>query len=450
MVRYFKGILVLFLLVLANIGASQDRVKIDGVMVVIGKRAILESDIQKQLMQYKMQNPQQGYRDDLYCVILEQLMYQKLLSHQAIQDSIEVKDSQVQDAVKRRFDMLVSRVGSEKKLEDLYKKSIDDIKDEMRDVIGNQLLAEQMQQKIISKVDITPYEVKSFFEAIPKGDLPRVDTQVRLSQIVVYPKFDKKTRQEIVDRLNSIKQEIMDGGSFKAKAVLYSEDLGSARKGGEYKNVKRGQFVKPFEAVAFNLDEGEISEPFETQFGYHIVQLQKRKGDELDLRHILIKHRVSDKSLREARAYMDSIRAMIVSQDLTFKQAVVEFSQDEVGRYNDGVVLNEKTKDALIELSSMDRDMFSAIEKLDVGDVSEPTYRETRDKKMYVIYRVEDKVDSHTVDYVRDYSKVKALAKNRKQEEISSKWMEGKIKETYIRLNGEVQQCEFKQNWSGK
>ncbi len=445
--RYIQNIFVAFILSLVNMGIAQDKLKVDGVVAVVGKSAIFKSDIQKQVIQYKMQNPQQEYQGDLYCIMLEQLMYGKLLSHQAIEDSIEVKETQIQDAVKRRFEMLVSRIGSIKKLEEFYKKSREDIKDQMYDVIGNQLLSEQMQQKIISKVDVTPYEVKSFFESIPKDKLPQVGTQVKLSQIVIYPKMDKKTKQETIEKLNSIRQDILDGSSFKTKAVLYSQDPGSSRKGGEYKGVKRGQFVKPFEAIAFNLDEGEISEPFETQFGYHIVQLQKRKGDELDLRHILIKHKVSEESLQEAKAYIDSIRAIVVSKYLTFKQAVKEFSQDETSKINDGIVVDERTKEILLELSSMESNISSAIGELEIGQVSEPIYRETRDKKMYVIYMVKDKIDAHTIDYVKDYSKVKTLAIRKKQEKTSSKWMKDKIKETYIRLTDEVKQCKFKQDW---
>lgn len=419
---------------------------IDGVVSVVGKNVILKSDIEKGIMQYKSQGI--AISDNIECTVLEELMVEKLLVHQAIVDSVEITADEVNSSVDQRIQMLISRIGSVKKLEEFYNKSQDELKDEMYDILKDQLMAQRMQQQIIADADVTPEEVRTFFESIPKDKLPQFETEVVLSHVLKKPVFSDETKQETIDKLNVVRADIENGSSFKMKAILYSEDPGSSGKGGAYYGVRKGQFVKPFEEVAFNLQEGEVSEPFLTEFGYHIVQLIKRKGEELDLRHILIRPVIKTADLEETESLLDSIRSKVVNEKITFSEAAKEFSDDETTRFNDGVMINPKTQEGHFELSDLPREIYYKVDAMKVGDISDLIYvkKENGDIE-YSIVKLLERIPPHVADFSKDYQKIKQMALAQKRNKLSQDWIKQHISDAYIKISDDYKGCEFKNNW---
>ena len=315
-------------------------VQVDGVVAQVGKEIILNSDIamQKEALAREGQT-----LDD--CQMLRELMLEKLLIHHAAIDSVIIADEEVDENIDRRIDQLVSQIGTERRLEEYYKKTILEIKEEMRPLMKNQMTAQRMQMTITETIEVTPKEVEDAVALIPADSLPLIGTEVELAQIIIEPRVSKQAEQDAIDRLNQLRERILGGSSFATMAILYSEDPGSNRNGGEYKGIKRGVFVKEFEAIAFNLRPGEVSMPFRTEYGYHIVQLQTKRGEELDLRHILIKPKVEQADLDRAKTTLDSLRAAILAGSITFEDAAETFSADEESKLNGGVMMNPMTTD---------------------------------------------------------------------------------------------------------
>ncbi|MFZ9190753.1 MAG: peptidylprolyl isomerase, partial [Schleiferiaceae bacterium] len=286
----------------------------DGVVAVVGNELILQSDVS--IMRETLKREGQ---DRSECEVLEELILEKLLIHHAAIDSVVVPDGEIDDNISRRIEQLVAQIGSERKLTEYYKKSIIEIKEEMRPLMKNQLTAQRMQGTITENVKVTPVEVEQEIRKLPLDSLPLIGTEVELAQIILNPKESEKAEKEAMDRLEQLRTRILNGSSFATMAILYSEDPGSNRNGGEYKGIKRGQFVKEFDAVSYNLAVGEISKPFRTEFGYHIVQLQAKRGEELDLRHILVKPKLEQKDLDAAQERLDSIRNAVLAGTLSFE-----------------------------------------------------------------------------------------------------------------------------------
>jgi len=440
-------IILVFAIFMANFSMAQENKVVDGIAAVVGKSVILNSDIDKGIMQYRAQGV--SISEGMDCQIFEDLMVEKLLVHQAVVDSVEISNDEVTRSVEQRLQMLISRVGSIEKLEKFYNKTEEELRDEMFDILKDQMLAQRMQQQIIADVDVTPEEVRIFFDNIPKDELPQFGTEVVLAHIVKKPIFSKETKDATIAKLNEIRTDILENGSsFKTKAILYSEDPGSSAKGGAYYGVKKGQFVKPFEEVAFNLQEGEISEPFETEFGFHIVQLIKRKGEQLDLRHILIKPIISQEDLQETQATLDSIRSKIINGDITFSAAAKEFSDDETTKFNDGMMINPRTQEGHFELNQLDKDIYFKVEGMEVGDISDVIYKETeRGEKEFSIVTLLERIAPHQADFSQDYQKIKQMALAEKKSKVSDEWIKNHVSEAYIRIGKKYNKCEFKNPW---
>jgi len=442
-----KSLTLILGLIISTISIAQEKQIVDGIAAVIGKNVILNSDIQKGIMQYKAQGV--SIDEGMECQIFEDLMVEKLLIHQAVIDSVEVSDDEVLGSVDQRLQMLVGRVGSMKELEKFYNKTEDELRDEMFDILKDQLLAQRMQQQIIKDVDVTPEEVRTYFNNIPKEELPQFGTEVVMAHIVKRPILSKETKDATIAKLDKIKTDILENGSsFKTKAILYSEDPGSSSKGGAYYGVRKGQFVKPFEEAAFNLQEGEISEPVETEFGFHLIQLLKRKGEELDLRHILVKPIINPEDLEETQMTLDSIKSKIIQGDITFSEAAKEFSDDETTKFNDGMMINPRTQEGHFELNHLDRDIYFKVEGMKVGDVSDVVYKETeKGEREFSIIKLLKRVEPHTADFSKDYQKIKQMALAEKKNKISEEWVKAHLIEAYIRINDNFDKCDFKNSW---
>ncbi|CAC9975123.1 MULTISPECIES: peptidylprolyl isomerase [Flavobacterium] len=424
--------------------------KIDGIIATVGDYIVLDSDIDKGYLEIASQGG--NTKDITRCQMLGKLLEDKLYAHQAIQDSIIVSDAEVRGMMEERLNYMIQQVGDINKVVEYYKKSsVEEFKTYFADILKEQKLASEMRDKIVKDVEITPEEVRNFFKKIPKDELPTFGAEMEVAQIVTEPKVSNEDKQKVKDRLNAIRQDVLEGSSFATKAVLYSQDPGSAPNGGYYKMTRKTPFVKEFKDVAFSLQEGEISQPFETTFGFHIIMVDKIKGQEVELRHILIAPVVSESALKEAKERAANIREKIVSKQITFAEAARTESDEKETRANGGTLINPNTQDTRFELTKMDPTLYGQVSNLKDDEVSQPLLNtDDKGKKTYKLITVTNRIDEHTADYAKDYTKIKELALKEKQINAIAKWFDTKIKDTYIKIIGEYRDCTFANNWLKK
>lgn len=437
----------------AKAGNSQGgRTKVDGVAAVVGNFVILESDIDKTLIDLKNQGIIAS--DVSRCQLLGKLLEDKLYAHQAIQDSIDVKDADVNGMVEQQLANIIEQLGSEKKAIDFYQKNtIEELRQELFEIDRGQKLSQEMQNKIIDPIEVTPDEVRQFFNKIPKDERPVFGAEVEISQIVVKPLVDAKQTQAVIDRLNTIRRDVLESGSsFASKAILYSQDPGSRSKGGLYVINKKTGFAKEFKDVAFTLQEGEISEPFETEFGWHIIQLDKIRGQDRELRHILLIPEVSQKDVEDAKVKIDSIRSKIVKNEISFSDAAKLYSDEKETKANGGKLFNPQNMETRLEITRLDPTVYERVVNLKNDEVSAPFIEEEprTERKSYKIIMVTNRYDEHVADFVKDYSRIKELALREKQINAIGKWTEEKIKDNYISIGADYKDCEFAANWLKK
>ncbi|HBB80466.1 MAG TPA: peptidylprolyl isomerase [Cryomorphaceae bacterium] len=413
---------------------------VDGVVAVVGGDIILKSDIDEQ---YDVFNRQNFGENISYCGVFEELLFQKLLIHHAEIDSVTVGEDEVESNMDRRIEQLIQQMGDQKKLEEFYGKSVVEIKEEMRILIREQLTAQRMQMTVVEGIEVTPSEVREFYERLPEDSIPLINAEVELRQIVKYPEISKEAQQEVIDKLIGLKDRIENGTSFSSMAILYSEDPGSNKKGGEYKAIQRGVFVKEFEAIAFNLKKGQISDPFKTEFGYHIVQLLEKRGEELDLRHILIKPKLTQDNLQEAKAYLDSILVGISSGDMTFDEAAMKYSEDEQTKFNGGQMSNFESGNNKFEVSQLDRGLFSVINEMSEDEISAPNFYQSQDQReAFRIVRVDAKYAPHKANLDLDFTRIKGFALQEKQGRLVQEWKDEKLLETFVKVNSGYYPCD--------
>jgi len=433
----------------AKVSATMHR-KVDGIIATVGDYMVLDSDIDKSFLEMTSQG--NSVKDITRCQMLGKLLEDKLYAHQAIQDSIVVSDDEVKGKLEEQLSYMVQQLGSMDKVIKYFKKNNEeDFRTDLFEIIKMNKLTSEMQKKIVDAVEITPEEVRNFYKKIPTNELPVFGAEMEVAQIVIQPKVTDAEKQKVIDRLKEFKKEVQDGASFATKAVLYSDDKGSSATGGFYKMNRKTPFVKEFKDVAFSLGEGEISEPFETTFGYHIIYVEKIRGQEIDLRHILLTPTVSDQALKDAKERALTIKKKIDSKEVTFAEAARTESDEKETRTNGGVLVNPKTQDTHFELTKMDPALYSQVSNLKDNEVSQPILDvEQSGRKKYKLVTVTNRINEHTADYAKDYIKIKDLALKEKQINAIAKWSEEKIKETYIKINGEYRNCEFTNNWLKK
>jgi peptidyl-prolyl cis-trans isomerase SurA len=454
-----KPFYFLFFLIFSfsSILAQQDNLfekfKIDGVAAVVGDFIILDSDIDKTLIDLQSQGV--SVEDFTRCSLLGKLMEDKLYAHHAEQDSLEIDSQQIYSYVDQTIDYFVNQLGNMEKVLDFYKKKDEQtFRQELYEINRINQLSERMQTTIIDEIEITPEEVKSFFENIPRYDLPIFGAELEISQIVVKPKVSQEDKDKIIQRLESIKNDVVvNGSSFATKAILYSQDPGSRSTGGKitlYRN-RKNQIVKEFVDVSYRLQEGEVSDPFETDFGWHIVKVDKVRGQELDVRHILLRPEVSNEALMEAKKQIDLIRKRIVDDELTFQEAARSFSDEKTTKNNGGVLINPTTGDTRFELTKIDPVLYNQIQRLKDNEVSSPLLeKDNIGTSTYKIIKVTNRFDEHVADYSKDFLKIKELALKEKQLKTIQKWMNDKITETYISVNRDSRECNFANKWLKK
>lgn len=418
---------------------------VDGVVAIVGSDIILKSEVDEQYDMMRRQN----FGEELgECAVFEELLFQKLLIHHAAIDSVTVGEDEVESNMDRRIQQLIAQMGDQKKLEEFYEKSVVEIKEDMRTLIRDQLTAQRMQMTVVDGIEVTPSEVREFYENLPEDSIPLINEEVELSQIVKYPEISPEAEQEVIDKLQSLKERIENGTSFSSMAILYSEDPGSNKNGGEYKAIQRGVFVKEFEAVAFNLKRGEISDPFKTEFGYHIVQLLEKRGEELDLRHILIKPKLTQENLKEAKNLLDSIAVAITSGEITFEEAAKKYSEDEQTKFNGGQMSNFQSGNNRFEVSTLDRGLFAVVNKMEQGQISETGYFQSQDQReAFRIVRLDKKFDPHKANLDIDFTRIKGFALQEKQSRIVEEWKEEKLVETFVKINAGYFSCDSELNY---
>lgn len=426
------------------------RQKVDGIIATVGDYTILDSDIDKAFLE--IEGSGGSIKDITRCQMLGKLLEDKLYAHQAIQDSIVVKDEEVKEKMNQQIDYMVEQLKSMDNVVKYFKKNNEDeFKTELFEVLKQQKLASEMQKKIIDPIQITPEETRNFFKKIPENERPMIGTELEIAQIVITPKVSQVEKQAVIDRLKEIKKQVQEGASFTTKAVLYTEDPGSRSSGGFYKINKKTPFVKEFKDVAYSLQEGEISEPFETEFGFHIIYLEKIKGQDLELRHILMTPKVTADALKEAKDKIELIKKRIQDKEITFAEAARTMSDEKETRANGGTLVNPRTQDSRFELTNMDPEIYSQVSNMKSGDISNVILDEDpKAGKRYKIIMVTNKIEEHVADFSKDYIKIKELALKEKQIDAIAKWSDKKIKETYIKINGEYKDCTFSNNWLKK
>lgn len=425
-------------------------IKVDGVAAVVGDFIILESDIPKARLELEAG----GYatKDITDCELLGKALENKLYEHHAIQDSIQVSNAEVLREVDYTINQfLLQTNGSMERLLAFYKKDDEQsFRDEMFQIMKSNKLSGLMQAKIVDEVEITPEEVRVFFNNIPESERPLYGTELKVAQIVSEPKVAEEEKQRVIEQLSQFKADIIENGaSFSSKAVLYSDDPGSASKGGKYTmNRSERQWAKEFRQVAFSLQEGEISDPFETPFGFHIIYVEKIRGQDYDIRHILLIPKVSDEAIKEARERLEKVRESIVAGEISFADAAREASDEQETRGDGGQLINPKTQDYKFDLTKMEPEMYSQIQNLEDGEVSLiQTETDRTGNVKFKILMVTDRINEHEADYARDYIKIRESALNAKKIEAIEKWQDEKIMDTYVKVGENYKDCKFSGNW---
>ena len=446
-----KILSVLALLLLTTpLWAQSERKKVDGVAAVVGDYLILESDIDKAYIDLKQQEV--DTKNITRCQMLGKLMEDKLYANQAVQDSVKLTDAEVREQVNQRIEYLTAQLGGDiKKLLEFYKKDDEQsMREELFTLFKVNTLAQRMRQQIVKDVEVTPEEVRNFFNAIPADERPHFGTELEIAQIVVNPVAPPSAVQKVIDLLNDIKKDVEENGmSFATKAILYSQDRAT---GGQLLTFNRNSaFDKAFKDVAFTLREGEISKPFESSFGWHIIQMDKIRGKEVSVRHILIMPDIPQEALDEAKEKIAKIRDRIVNKELTFDEAARNFSDEKETRNDGGQLINPEDLSSRFELTRIEPSLYARISDLKDDEVSVPFLDEDRTgKKSYRIYKITNRIEEHQADFTKDYVKIQDLALKEKQLKAIAKWMKEHIEKTYIAINGEYRNCKFENNWLKK
>lgn len=426
---------------------------VNKVVAQVGDNIILLSDIENQ----KLQAVQAGVETtrDMECAILEELMMGELLVNQAKLDSLIISDEQVDAEMENRLRIIESKMGSRQKLEEFYGKTITQIKEEFRDQIKDKLLAQEMERKIVTDVTVTPKEVAEFFKLLPKDSIPYINMKLSFQQIVNYPSITKADKLRAFNELKDIRESIVIGGkSFETQARINSDDPGSAPLGGKIE-ASRGMMVPQFEAAVFQLKVGEISETIETTYGYHIIKLVTRKGDDYVVQHILKMPEFSPDAINQSAIKMDSCYRLLKENKITWDDAVLRFSNDDLTKQNKGIITNPLTADQswdMEDLNQVDQQIYLLTDAMEKGDYTSPNlYVDIYERKQGIrIVRLMERYQPHIANLKDDYSLIKSAAENDKKQRIVTEWTNSKIGNAYIRIDKQFSGCEFKSNWITK
>lgn len=444
-----KKLLGLFLLFIASchLSTAQEQL-VDRVIGTVGNSHILQSDLEMEYTQFLAQGNKQD--DKFKCYILQQLLTQKLLAQQAVIDSIEVSESEIDDQLNFRVRTMIQRAGGKERLEEFLNRSVLQHKEEMRPMVAEQMKGNKMQQQLVSKVDVTPQEVKKYFLNLNQDSLPYFNTEIEYAQLVINPTLSKEEKEVIKTKLEGYRQQILNGSDFGTIARFYSE-CPSAPHGGELGYTTREGWVKEFSAQAFKLKAGDISQIFETEYGFHFLQVLDRRGEEVNVRHILLRKKPTNAALQRAKAKIDSIYDRIADKKIDFHSAASYLSDDKETKYNGGIVTNMEDRSTLIPVDQLaDVSVFNAIDPLKEGEVSKAslyTDKNTGDVS-YRLYYLKSRIAPHKANLEEDFTKIKEAARQDKINRTLSEWFESRRENTFIDINPEFLQCEELKIWT--
>ena len=446
--KYIRFNLFLALIILSGFSSHSQKVKIDGVTVVIGKNIVLDSDIAK--FKQEIDTRSEGKIKITDCEMLEELMQQKLLAHHAIVDSINVSDAEISGNVDRNIQYFTQQYGNIDKVIKAYGfNDVDDLKKEIYEIEKEKLLIGREQAKITEKIDVTPEEVRLYFNGLKdKNELPEIPAEVELAQIVIKTTPTPEENDRIIEKLNEIKTQIEEGANFKMKAIINSDDPGVTSNGGQYEVTKESQFIREFKEMAFSLDIGEVSKPFKSDFGYHIMQLHEIRGNIRIASHILMQLTGPDESIKTTKEKAEEVRREILEGKITFEEAVKKYSNDEETKNNRGIIVNPYTGESKFDLTRMDPDLYARVAELKKDEITDVYFdQDGSGIKMFKFILIKERTDTHVADLVQDYVKIQELALMKKKEETINNWSKEKIKDTYIKLSEIHSKCTFERNW---
>ena len=423
---------------------------LDKVVAVVGKNPILLSEVETNLLQ--QQKDKEDDKAKSKCKVFEDLLFQKLLLSQADRDSVVVSDNEVDGELNRRIQYYVSMLGSEEKFEEFYGKRISVFKDELRDDVRDQLQAQKMQQKITGDTKLTPSQVRAFYNTLPLDSLPLVNSEIEIAHLVRKPPISDEDKKAVRDQLEKYRLRVLNGESMAVLAALYSEDPGSAKNGGRYETVMRGQMVPEFEAVAFRLKPGEVSEIFETTYGYHFIQLIARRGESVDLRHILMAPKTSQLDILKAKQTLDSLRNHIIETKMKFSDAAFKYSDDKDTKQNGGVIINpasNSSKWEIDELGQTDQNLVFILDKMEVGEITPVMQYVGNDAKpSWRVICLKSRTEPHKANLKDDYTKILNMATYDHQRKLITDWIAKKSKSTYIKIDSEFNSCKLEYGWT--
>jgi peptidyl-prolyl cis-trans isomerase SurA len=453
--KLYHGAIVFFILISSSV-FGQENLIIDKIVGKVGGEIILLSDVESQF-NYMADRKGGLLEPDVRCMILENILAENILVYHAKLDSIEVTDEQVEQQLDAKINSILAQMGGDEEFfKEFYGKSVNQVKDDQRGAIRKKQLAGAMQQQLISEVNITPSDVIKFFNSIPPDSIPFLNAEVELGEIVLVPQVNAEERQKALDQITDIRNQIVENGAdFAEMAKKYSDDYSSARDGGNLGRQKRGTFVQEFEAAAFSMKKGELSEPIETEFGFHLIELKSRIGNSVETRHILIRPEITQKDLDLTKEKIDSIKSLVETDSMSFIQAVKKFSskKSEFGSFhNNGKMQNPKTGTNFFNTADLPPEIYFAIESLNQGEVSEPMeYSPSFGTETYYrIVHLQSETRPHRANLKEDYSWIRARAQEFKMNEYMNSWILEKIRNTYIEIDDSYKTCPNLEVFLGK
>ena len=451
MMKNFRYIVACAFAVLAVCVNGQNNVA-EEVAWVVGDEPIFKSDIEEQYL--SLQQERTPLDGNPYCVIPEQMAIDKLFLHQARIDTVEIQDSQIAREVDARINYFIANLGSKEKVEEYFHKPMPILREKLADMVRDQNSIQQVQYNLTKKVKATPAEVRKFYNTLPKDSLPFIPKQVEVQIITVNPVIPQQEIDEVKARLRDYAQRITNGESeFSTMAILYSEDPGTAVYGGETGFMSRAMLLPEYATAAFNLnDTKKVSNIVETDDGFHIIQMIEKRGDRINTRHILLRPKVADKDLTDAITRLDSVRSDIMAGKYTFEESALYLSQDKDSRNNNGIMLNEQTHSNRFEMADLPSEVGKLIDKMEVGDISQPFVMvnpKTR-REQVAIVKLFKRVEGHKADLAEDYQTLKGIYENRKKAEIVENWVKEKQRTTYVYIDENWRNCEFRYEWMKK
>lgn len=439
-----KITLLNFLLFISILSHAQS---IDKIQAIIGSEILLISDIENQYNQILSQGVIET--EDMRCKIVDELLLQNFLIHHAkIDSTIEIVSDDIDAEINNRISYFENQLGSLEKVEAYFTRSIESMEDELRIIVKDQFYTQKKQSKIISDVKITPNEVKDFYRTLNNEEIPIVPTKLQMSQIVIEPELSEDKKNSIKQKLNGFRKRIYNGEDFKVLATLYSDDVVSANNGGELGFMQRGDLVPEFERAAFKLKKDEISEVVESKFGYHIIQMIERRGEQINVRHILIKPKFSSLSLQNARENINSIKSDLDSSLISFKDALQKYSDDE-SKNNGGLIINPKNGTTFFTFDELDPSIRYIVERMNIGDVSDPSLSKSQDgtQAAYRLVKLKNKIEEHKANIVDDFDLLKEYALSNKKQSVLEKWVSDNLANTYINISNDLSECACYKKW---